>query len=253
LSNKLLSLAWGLKPCGSPSDRLLLAALADHADDSGKCWPGIDLLRAETELSARTITRSLEALAARDWIAIQRKAVGALHRNSAYTLNKARLQAEQRTPVTMTLVRDSTSATLTDVQASNEPSSPVTMTPALEPPLTSIGTVQPFVVVPKKIGERNQRVVPPFALEEFIPADAWEDFEQHRIRKGKPLDDGTRWAAQKRLRRFHGQGQDVREIIENTIISGWQGLFPATAKPSRDAAPVITNPVQALDKIRRVS
>src|SRR5271170_4280889 len=98
VSNKLLNLTWGLKPCGSASQRLLLAALADHADDSGKCWPGIDLLRAETELSARTITRSLEALAARDWIAIQRKAVGALHRNSAYTLNKARLQAEQRTP-----------------------------------------------------------------------------------------------------------------------------------------------------------
>lgn len=114
-------------------------------------------------------------------------------------------------------------------------------------------TAWPLHVVPKKIGKRDQRVVPPFVLEEFIPADAWEDFEQHRIRKGKPLDDGTRWAAQKRLRRFHGEGQDVREIIEYTIISGWQGLFPNITPRSRDAALVVTNPVQALDKIRRVS
>jgi Helix-turn-helix domain len=244
VSNKFLSLTWGLKPCGSPPQRLLLAALADHADESGKCWPGIELLQAETDLNPRTITRCLKSLEARKWITIERKSVGALHRGSAYVLDKDRLLAEQRTPDRVSPVQDATPDRVSGVQATNTTPTPDRVSGALEPPITPIRTT-PLHVVPRK---RDQREVPPFVLAEFIPADAWEDFEQHRIRKGKRLDDGQRWTLQKRLHRFHGEGQDVREIIENSIIGGWQGLFASTKK--QYAAPAVTNPVQAIDKIR---
>jgi len=41
---------------------LLLLALADHADDKGVCWPGIDRLARKTRQSRRNVTRLLAEL-----------------------------------------------------------------------------------------------------------------------------------------------------------------------------------------------
>jgi len=71
---------------------------------------------------------------------------------SAFTEHRARLGAErqekQRTPVTVTAVH-----------RSNETSTPVTMTGALEPPLTPIGTIRPLRRVFKKEDQREAKEV----------------------------------------------------------------------------------------------
>jgi len=51
---------------------------------------------------------------------------------------------QQRTPVTVTAVPPSTAVIMTAVHRSNKTSTPVTMTGALEPPLTPIGTIKRF-------------------------------------------------------------------------------------------------------------
>ena len=252
MSNRFLRLVWGLKTCGNPSQRLLLAALADHADDTGTCWPSEELLCAETELGVSTVRRGLNALAARGLIEIHRKAVGMLHRNNLYMLNGARLQTEQRTPVTVAAVRPSTPVTMTAVHRSNETSTPVTMTGALEPPLTPNRTIRPLRVVSKK-DKREAKEVPPFELAAFLSRGAWENFEQHRIRKGVPMDDFTRWQVQARLERFHADGQDTDEIIENAIVSNWTGVFPLKSSTTRFADRGVTRPILAIDKLRRTA
>ena len=62
---------------GGPSDRsqrLLLLALADSANDEGFCWPGTALLAGKASMSVRTALRALKSLENDGWIRINRKA-----------------------------------------------------------------------------------------------------------------------------------------------------------------------------------
>ena len=52
----------------TPAQRLVLLALAEHADEAGGCWPSLSRLAARAELDRRTVTRSLAALEARGLI-----------------------------------------------------------------------------------------------------------------------------------------------------------------------------------------
>jgi hypothetical protein len=54
---------WAYRQPGlSPTNKLVLMGLADHADRDGICWPGIKLLCEETGYSKSTIYRALEEL-----------------------------------------------------------------------------------------------------------------------------------------------------------------------------------------------
>lgn len=55
--------------CGG--ELLVLLAIADHADDRGWAWPGIDSLARKSRLSTRHVTRCLNNLAAAGQLQIQ--------------------------------------------------------------------------------------------------------------------------------------------------------------------------------------
>lgn len=55
--------------CGG--ELLVLLAIADHADDRGLAWPGIDSLARKSRLTARHVTRCLNNLAAAGELQIQ--------------------------------------------------------------------------------------------------------------------------------------------------------------------------------------
>lgn len=55
--------AWAWKTTtGSSGQRLVLLALADTANDTGECWPGVDHLAEKTGLSVRQVRYHLDAL-----------------------------------------------------------------------------------------------------------------------------------------------------------------------------------------------
>jgi len=53
--------AWG-RSVGHPAQKLVLMALADHADDRGICHPGIERIAQKVELAPRTVRRYLGQL-----------------------------------------------------------------------------------------------------------------------------------------------------------------------------------------------
>jgi hypothetical protein len=59
---------------GDRSQRLLLLALADSANDEGFCWPGTALLAGKASMSVRTVLRALGSLKNDGWIRINPKA-----------------------------------------------------------------------------------------------------------------------------------------------------------------------------------
>lgn len=56
----------------NPHQRLLLLAIADHADDDGVCWPSIDRLAAKCAVSARQVQRTLQQLQTDGWLVVDR-------------------------------------------------------------------------------------------------------------------------------------------------------------------------------------
>ncbi len=62
MSRRARDWAWGRQGL-TPAQRLVLLALAEHADDNGEsCFPSLGLLERMTELSRRGITKALSGL-----------------------------------------------------------------------------------------------------------------------------------------------------------------------------------------------
>lgn len=63
-------------------------------------------------------------------------------------------------------------------------------------------------------------------LPSWIDAQTWADFEEMRRKVRKPLTDGARRLAVKRLLALYAEGHDPTEVLEQSILNAWQGLWP---------------------------
>ncbi|HAS8151170.1 TPA: helix-turn-helix domain-containing protein [Vibrio vulnificus] len=68
MSVKVMSYVWDI-PLFKGSDKLVMLCLADHADDSGLCWPSIDTIARKSGVSPTTVKSTLKKLEAGGWIA----------------------------------------------------------------------------------------------------------------------------------------------------------------------------------------
>ena len=59
MSIRQMSLVWRLPAAVTPTTRLVLLKLADHADSDGICWPGTKHIARDTGLSDRTVRRTM--------------------------------------------------------------------------------------------------------------------------------------------------------------------------------------------------
>jgi Helix-turn-helix domain len=62
MSVRVMANAWELAL--SPTEKLVILALADCADDKGICWPSIATIARKSNLGERSVQRSIQALAA---------------------------------------------------------------------------------------------------------------------------------------------------------------------------------------------
>ena len=60
MSVRIMSLAWELPL--SPTEKLVILALADCANDEGECWPSIATIARKSNLGERSVQRSIQAL-----------------------------------------------------------------------------------------------------------------------------------------------------------------------------------------------
>jgi hypothetical protein len=84
--------------------RMLLLALAEHADDEGKAFPGLDLLASEVLRDKETVSRQLARLEREGWLKVQRRTAGVLcsnglfeRRGNTYFLSLDKLRGVTRT------------------------------------------------------------------------------------------------------------------------------------------------------------
>lgn len=63
-------------------------------------------------------------------------------------------------------------------------------------------------------------------LPDWIKEKTWSEFLQHRKSIKSPMSDLAQRKAFNILEKFKDEGQDVDQIINNSIVNGWKGLFP---------------------------
>lgn len=81
------------------------------------------------------------------------------------------------------------------------------------------------------------------ALPDWLPAEAWADWCEHREAKAKdaPWTMATAKASIKRLKKLLDGGQSVETTIDEAVLRGWTGLFPVKAEQQQgcgNGAPV---------------
>jgi hypothetical protein len=69
VSIRLMSAVFESQTLG-PTERLIMLALADHADDEGRCYPSIERLRQRTGLSERAVQTNIRNLVAQGYVRI---------------------------------------------------------------------------------------------------------------------------------------------------------------------------------------
>ena len=62
----------------------------------------------------------------------------------------------------------------------------------------------------------------PTPLPDWLPAEPWKKYCKHR---GAKFTQNAKDLAIKKLEKWHSQGHDITEILENSIMNGWKGLF----------------------------
>lgn len=221
MSIRVMSSLWDLKL--NPTVKLVLLALADCANDEGLAWPSITTLARKASVGERTVQRSL--VEARSLGLIKREEVtgrGCKYTFTPYTPRHSGTPATKSPPPTTT----QTPATVaphprhSGTQTINEP---------LEPSIDAKAS--------KRVRERKPEIVIP----DWIPQSAWTGWLASRKAKATPHVVELAIGKLEKLRR---DGHDPGEVLNQSSLNGWRGLFPlkdssngharqSTSKPPR--------------------
>ena len=88
---------------------------------------------------------------------------------------------------------------------------------------------------------------------DWLPKETWDAYIQMRKRIGKPPTDYAIKLIIAKLERFKANGQDVKQVLEKSITSGWQDVFEIKQNPAdivRLTVPSKNEPDPALEKIK---
>jgi hypothetical protein len=209
----------------STTEKMVLVALADRANEEGKCWPSMQTLALRTSLGERSIQRSLRRIPA-ELLAMEKGA--GRHRTTLYILRLPLPETVAVSPETPAACHD------------NPPLSSET------PPLSPQSP-------PQRHPKHQEASFKQLRRDQKVPAQSRGDplpdpplpftlWKAHRREMRKPLG---RISTQAQLRLLQRIGE-LRAIaaIEHSVANGWQGCIEPTPprrpepwKPKEDRPP----------------
>ncbi|MEQ5796395.1 helix-turn-helix domain-containing protein [Paracoccus sp. NFXS7] len=149
MSIKVMSAVWDIEGIDS-SECLVLIALADHADDLGRCYPSIARLAKRTKLSGRGIQKVISRLIEKGFVTVT-PCAGQGGAN-LYTVTAT---PEPRSPLNDVHPRTGFTTPLNHVRKTPEPRSPKPSGTVIEPSTTA-REAQPAVVVAARDSRREE-------------------------------------------------------------------------------------------------
>jgi hypothetical protein len=212
----------------SPAEMRVFVHLVRSSDNqTGVAWPSYGRMTSITAMGKSTVRRCLEELERRSLIAKVGKPFGGSCRYRVLPIVPPEGQMDTSNGSTTGAIEP---APIVPPQDRNSP-----------PDGTLIVPPEGHEGNPKKVLHRRKSNIEPspelpFSSEAF--AGAWEDWQQHRREKKKPL---TPTSAKSQFKAFLEWGE-ARSImaIEHSIRNGWQGVFEPTVPTSKPNATVNT-------------
>jgi hypothetical protein len=71
-------------------------------------------------------------------------------------------------------------------------------------------------------------------LPDDIPAEAWNGWAAMRQKAGHPLTERASQLAVKELRKLAAEGHAPGDVLDQSTLRGWRGLFPIKKDTSND-------------------
>jgi hypothetical protein len=194
MSIRIMSAVWALDTLGQ-GETLVMLALADWANDDGHCYPSMAKLSRKCRMTERG-TRAIIAGLCKAGHLTRQEVVG---KGVNYFVHPGTtIRGEQ-------------------VSGGNK----VPQTPEARSANTS-GTV----IAQKATLPEGRARKPKFVLPEGIDPDDWAGFEEMRRRIGKPMTDHAKGLALKRLTKLADDGWPPGDVLNNSTLNSYQGLFP---------------------------
>lgn len=196
MSIRLMAAVWELHL--TPVEKLVFLAIADCANDEGLAWPSIATIRRKSNVSERTVQRSIRSLEAAGHLS--RKEVAG--KGCKYIINPR----HTGTPATQAPAPQSAQ---TPATVAPKPSRTINVELAKANPTT-----------------RGQKSVP---IPDWMPTGQWEAYLEMRKAKGaKPTPHAIGLLIAK-LDRWRASGHDPGAILDNSTENNWTGLFEPKA------------------------
>lgn len=222
MSIKVMSAVWEIEGIDS-SECLVMMALADHADDSGRCYPSIARLAKRTKLSDRGVQKVITRLIEKGYVTVSPSAGqgGA----NLYTVTAT---PEPRSPLNDVHPRTTGTTPPNHVRKTPEPRSPKPSRTIIEPSESN--------------GARD-------ALLAVLSPEAADAFIDHRKAKRAKLTVKAAQLIAKDL--THHPNPDA--VVEASIKNGWTGVFPEKFGGHRDQSPQQNRQSAADDRFGRIA
>lgn len=204
-----MALCWQMQGMNG-TEKAVLIALADKADDSGLCWPSIATLAEMTCFSDRAVQKCIHSLAAKNVLSVQKSPGG---KSNKYLLNP-----EPRSPLSVAPTLQNGEP---DAPFNGEPRSPRTSFT----PNHVHRNGEPRSPNGEPRSPKPSRTIKEPKLNNSAPTDVgakiWTDFLAIRKAKKSPITetalDGIRREAEK-------AGMTLETALRTCCERGWQGF-----------------------------
>jgi len=209
MSIKLMSAVWERDDLTS-TQKLVLLALADWANDEGLCWPSVDRVALKASLTSRGVQKTIRALEEMQFL--RKEEIKG--RGNKYWVSMPTNDVHPRTTFT---------PPVSQVHPSPEPRSPNTL----------------------KIHQLNTKcIIEGYPL--WLPIEAWKGWVEMRKQRKRPLTDRAKARALTKLEALHSAGHDINELLDRSTINGWLDIYEpkgATNAGNSKHAAEPTNPM----------
>jgi hypothetical protein len=208
MSIKIMTAVWDREDLSS-TQKLVLLALADWANDEGLCWPSINRLATKASLTSRAVQKTIRSL----------EKVGFIKREEV--LGKGN--------------RYWVSTPLNDVHPCTTFTTPLNdVHPTPEPCSSNTSMIQQLTTNYIK------------GIPDWMPIDCWQGWVEMRKQRKRPLTDRAKTRAINKLEALHTAGHDIGELLDRSTINGWLDIYePKGTKNAGNSASTAepTNPM----------
>lgn len=206
-------------------EMLLALALADHAHDDGtKVFPFVKSLADKTRQSVRSVQYQLRKMEECGWLILVNAGNGGRGQPNEYRINPDWIKGAEIAPIKRVQSEDEKGANDDTKGASDDTKG----CNGLHPHIT-INEPSVTIIEPSKARKARTEDL---GLPDWLPVELWEKWDRYRKKvSGKKWTMDAKELSVDTLGKLRAAGNDITEVVNQSIERGWTGLFELKDQP----------------------